>query len=260
MFSALCSSSFFPALPDRKALKIDVAFVPEEVHPSEITDKSVLIVDILRATSTITTAIANGASYLIPVDIPKEAFELYEQLDRNAILGGEVGGKRIEGFDLGNSASEYLPSIVEGKPIIMRTTNGTRTINVCKSALNLVIGSFLNKTSCCRYLLGLGCDILIVCSGEEGHFGIEDAVFAGACVHILHQQVSNIKKTDSALACEMMYQQCKSDILDLLRKSEHGKYLVDIGLGYDLILCAKEDITTVVPVYRDGKIIKAKGV
>lgn len=256
MFSALCSSSFFSALPDQKALKIDVAFVPEEVHPSEITDKSVLIVDILRATSTITVAIANGASYLIPVNTPKEAFELYEHHHRNAILGGEVEGKRIAGFDLGNSASEYLPSVVEGKPIIMRTTNGTRTINVCKSALNLVIGSFLNKTSCCRYLLELGCDILIVCSGKEGHFGIEDAVFAGACVYILHQQMSNIEKTDSAFACEMMYQQSQSDILGLLCKSEHGKYLVDIGLGDDLILCAKEDITTDVPVYRDGRIIR----
>ena len=257
MFPILCSSSFFSALPDQKALKIDVAFVPEEVHPSEITDKSVLIVDILRATSTITTAIANGASYLIPVNTPKEAFELYEQHDRNAILGGEVGGKRISGFDLGNSASEYLPSVIEGKPIIMRTTNGTRTINICKHALNLVIGSFFNKTSCCRYLLELGCDILIVCSGEEGHFGIEDAVFAGACVHIFHQQMPNIEKTDPALACEMMYQQCKSDILGLLCKSEHGKSLIDIGLGDDLILCAKEDTTTVVPVYRDGKIVSA---
>jgi len=259
MFSALCSSSFFQALPDQKALKIDVAFVPEEVHTSEITDKSVLIVDILRATSTITTAIANGASYLIPVNTPKEAFELYEQHNRNVLLGGEVEGNRIAGFDLGNSASEYLPSVVAGKPIIMRTTNGTRTINVCQSALNLVIGCFVNKTSCCHYLLGLGCDILIVCSGQEGNFGIEDAVFAGACINILYQQMSNIEKTDSALACEMMYLQCKSDILDLLCKSEHGKYLIDIGLGDDLILCAKEDTTTVVPVYGDGKIIKAKG-
>jgi 2-phosphosulfolactate phosphatase len=258
MFSAFYSLSFFSALPDQKALKIDVAFVPEEVRPSEITDKSVLIVDILRATSTITTAIANGASYLIPVNTPKEAFELYEQLDRNAILGGEVNGKRIDGFDLGNSASEYISAVVADKPIIIRTTNGTRTINVCPSALNLVIGCFLNKTSCCRYLMGLGCDILIVCSGKEGSFGIEDAVFAGACINILHQQMPNIEKTDSALACEMMYLQCKSDILGLLCKSEHGKYLIDIGLGDDLTLCAKEDTTTVVPIYHDGKIAKAK--
>ncbi|MGB9596868.1 MAG: 2-phosphosulfolactate phosphatase, partial [Candidatus Poribacteria bacterium] len=161
----------------------------------------------------------------------------------------------INGFHLGNSISEYTSPIIKDKVIILRTTNGTRAINICKSAKNLIIGCFLNKTACCHYLLVLGCDILIVCSGKEGNFGIEDAVFAGACVNILEQLMSNIEKTDSALACEMMYQQSKSNILNLLRKSEHGKYLINIGLDDDLILCAREDVSTVVPIYFDGKII-----
>lgn len=249
------SSFFFSAFPSQKPLKIDIAFTPETVNPLNIYDKSVLIVDILRATSTITTAIENGASYLIPVNTPEEAFKLYEQLSKDAILGGEIEGKRINGFHLGNSISEYTSPIIKDKAIIMRTTNGTRAINVCKSAKSLIIGCFLNKTACCCYLSELSCDILIVCSGKEGNFGIEDAVFAGACVNILGQLMSNIERTDSALACEMLYQQSKSNILDLLRKSEHGKYLISIGLGDDLVLCAREDISTVVPIYSDGKII-----
>ncbi|HGE71466.1 TPA: 2-phosphosulfolactate phosphatase [Candidatus Poribacteria bacterium] len=257
MLLNICSSLSFSALPNQKPLKIDVAFTPETIDPLNIYDKSVLIVDILRATSTIVTAIENGASYLIPVNTPEEAFKLYEQLNKNAILGGEIEGKRIKGFHLGNSISEYTSSIVKGKAIIMRTTNGTRAINACKSAKNLVIGCFLNKTACCRYIIELGCDILIVCSGKEGSFGIEDAVFAGACVNVFGQLMSNIEKTDSALACEMMYQQSKSDILGLLRKSEHGKYLINISLEDDLILCAKEDISTVVPIYFEGKIINS---
>lgn len=249
------SSFFFSALPNQKPLKVDVAFTPEAVNPLNICDKSVLIVDILRATSTITTAIENGASYLIPVNTPEEAFKLYEQLNKNAILGGEIEGKRINGFHLGNSVSEYISPIVKNKAIIMRTTNGTRAINACRSAKNLIIGCFLNKTACCRYLTELNYDILIVCSGKEGNFGIEDAVFAGVCVNVLGQLMSNIERTDSALACEMIYQQAKSDILDLLRKSEHGKYLIGIGLEDDLVLCAREDTSTVVPIYLDGKII-----
>lgn len=245
----------FSEFPSQKLSKIDIAFTPEAVNSLNIRDKSVLIVDILRATSTITIAIENGASNIIPVNTPEEAFKLYEQLNKNAILGGEIEGKRINGFHLGNSISEYTSSVVKDKIIIMRTTNGTRAINTCKLAKNLIIGCFLNKTACCRYLSELGYDILIVCSGKEGNFGIEDAVFAGACVNILGQLMSNIEKTDSALACEMMYQQSKSDILGLLRKSEHGKYLMEIGLEHDLILCAREDVSTAVPIYSDGKII-----
>ena len=238
-------------------LNIDVAFIPEEVCVSEISDKAVLIVDVLRATSTITTAIANGASFLIPVNTPAEAFALNEKLNREPLLGGEVDGKLIEGFHLGNSVSEYTASKVKNKPIIIRTTNGTRAINVCSSAHHLIIGCFLNQSSCCHFLSQLRSDILIVCSGKEGKFGIEDVVFAGACVNIISQIVtSEINKSDSAVASEMLYQHCKPDILQMLRNSEHGRYLIDIGLGDDLVLCAQVNTTNAVPIYFDGKIIK----
>ena len=235
-------------------LNVDVAFIPEEVRTSEISNKAILIVDILRATSTIITAIANGALFLIPVNTPQEAFILYEKYNREPLLGGEVDGKRIEGFHLGNSVSEYSDSVVKDKPIIIRTTNGTRAVNVCSSARHLVIGSFFNQSSCCHFLSQLGSDILIVCSGKEGKFGIEDAVFAGACVNKL-SQIARIDKSDSAIAVEMLYQHCKSNILKVLRDSEHGRYLISIGLGDDLTLCSQVDTITVVPIYHNGKII-----
>jgi 2-phosphosulfolactate phosphatase len=248
------------AFSSYSVLNIDVAFIPEEVCVSEIRDKAVLIVDILRATSTITTAIANGASFIIPVNTPSEAFSLYEKFNREPILGGEVDGKLIKGFHLGNSVTEYTESVVKNKPIIIRTTNGTRAVNLCSSAHYMVIGCFLNQSSCCRFLSKLGSDILIVCSGKEGKFGIEDVVFAGACVNTISRSVTSINKSDSAVAAEMLYQYCKSDILQMLRNSEHGRYLTDIGLGDDLALCAQVDTTTAVPIYRDGKIIMVEGI
>jgi len=248
--------AILPIKNNQYAMNIDVAFTPEEVSVSEITNKAVLIVDILRATTTITTAIANGASFIIPVNTTTEAFTLYEKFNRETLLGGEVDGKLIKGFHLGNSAIEYTSSIVKNKPIIIRTTNGTRTINVCSPACHLIIGCFLNQSSCCRLLSQLGKDIIIVCSGKEGKFGIEDVVFSGACINTISQIVtSEISKSDSAVAAEMLYKYCKSDILQVLRNSEHGRYLIDIGLGDDLAFCAQVDTTTVVPVYRDGKIM-----
>lgn len=257
MFAFPLSLMAFSSCP---ILSVDVAFVPEEVCVSDIGDKAVLIVDILRATSTITTAIANGASFLMPVNTPAEAFNLYEKFNKEPLLGGEVEGKLIKGFHLGNSVTEYTESVVKNKPIIIRTTNGTRAVNVCSSAHYLVIGCFLNQSSCCRFLSKLGSNILIVCSGKEGKFGIEDVVFAGACVNTISQSVTEINKSDSAVAAEMLYQHCKSDILQMLRNSEHGRYLIDIGLGNDLALCAQVDTTTAVPIYRDGKIIKIEGI
>lgn len=234
-------------------MNVDINFAPEEVNTSEITDKSILVVDILRATSTITTAISNGASFIIPINNPDEAFVLSSKSDIEYILGGEVDGKRIKGFHLGNSLSEYTPSIVKNKPIIFRTTNGTKAINKCLSSRHLAIGCFLNLTSACQYLLKLEKDILIVCSGKEGKFGMEDSVFAGACVSKL-SQFTDINKTDAAVAVEMLYQACRTDILKMLRNAEHGKYLISIGLEDDLALCAQIDITNVVPICKDGKI------
>lgn len=234
-------------------MNVDIAFTPEEVNTSEIIDKSALVVDILRATSTITTAISNGASFIIPVNSPDEAFTLSSKSDIEYILGGEVDGKHIKGFHLGNSLSEYTPSVVKNKPIIFRTTNGTRTINKCLSSWHLVIGCFLNLTSVCQYLLKLEKDILIVCSGKEGKFGMEDAVFAGACVSKL-SQFADINKTDAAVAVEMLYQVYRTDILEMLRNAEHGRYLISIGLEDDLSLCAQIDIANIVPIYKDGKI------
>ena len=235
-------------------MNVDVTFAPEEVNTPEIIEKSILIVDILRATSTITTAIANGASFIIPVNTPEEAFKLYKEHYEKTILGGEVEGKRAEGFHLGNSLSEYTPSVVKDKRIIFRTTNGTKAINTCISAKHLAIGSFLNQTTVCKHLLKLVNDILIVCSGEEGKFGMEDTVFAGACVHSLSQS-NSINKTDTAIAAETLYQAFKTNILQMLQNSEHGRYLVSIGLENDLFLCSKIDTTTAIPIYKDGRII-----
>lgn len=235
-------------------MNIDVAFTTEKIA-KDVAYKSVVVTDILRASTTITTAIANGASYIIPVSIPEEAFTLAEKYKKGIILGGERDNMRIDGFHLGNSPMEYSASFVNNKPIIFCTTNGTRAINACSSAEKVIIASFLNISASCRYLSRQK-DIIILCSGKKGRFCMEDSVFAGAFIDFFCRiSGHNVDKSDSAIAAEILYKNYSSDILSMLQHCEHGKSLFQTGFGGDLALCARIDVTKVVPVYQNGKII-----
>ena len=251
---------------DKEKINLDVLFIPEMAAYVDFSDKIALVVDILRASSTITIALANSAQCVLPVLTPEDAFAEYQ--GDSSLLCGERHGKRIKGFHLGNSPREYHPEIIRGKQLIFTTTNGTRALHACSNAAELLMGSFLNRQAVCDYIVSSILrnervyasqqDIAIVCSGKQGNIGIEDLVFAGLCVNTLKSK-TDAELTDAAKIACLIYEHYSADILGMLFDCEHGRYLASIGLAEDLEFCAQIDVTNVIPIGREGKLVIYRG-
>ena len=214
--------------------------------------------DVLRATSTITTALANGCSGVYPVLSPEEGHELASSFQPGSyVLGGERGGLKIEGFDLGNSPREYTPERICGKSLIMTTTNGTLAIRNCRGSYRLYVSSLLNAPSVARAAARHGRDIVLVCSGTHGIFSLEDAYCAGMLAAGIKSAGAHL--SDLAEACRIIFQGYSISPLDLLHLAEHGRELIPLGFEGDLEYCARAGSTNVVPVFTGGKIVVEKG-
>ncbi len=228
---------------------IDVVFTPDLLPFSDLTGKTAVVTDILRATTTITFAMANGATAITPVLTPEDAFRLAAD-QPNTLIGGERGGMKVDGFDLGNSPREYTQPVVSDRQIVLTTTNGTRTIQACRAAERILVGSFFNLSAIVEQLAQVEGELVIACSGREGGFCTEDTVFAGACVAALGET----QLTDAAETAKILYQTHREDLHGMLRNCYHGQRLASIGLGEDLEFCAQMDIVDVVPHLIDGRI------
>jgi len=235
---------------------LEVVFTPQEIKNIRWSDKLIVVIDVLRASSTIVTALANGCRGFIPILSPEQAKEKAQQFEKEeALLGGEREGKKIKGFSLGNSPREYQKDIVEDRIIIFSTTNGVKTLEMVKDASRVIIACFLNLQTVCNYCSNFKGNILLVCAGREGCFSLEDAICAGMIINSLKDFYSiESPKRDSNLTAQILYKKLGNDILDMLRKSQHGRYLEKIGLGKDLEFCSRLDIYNIVPVFRKGLI------
>lgn len=237
---------------------VDVVFSPDLLSFCDLSAKTVVVTDILRATTTITVALANGASSVAPVLTPTDAFHFAHQAP-NTIIGGEREGIKVDGFDLGNSPREYTKSVVAGRPIVLTTTNGTRTLHACQSAQSVFIGCFLNLQSLIDYLKRATGEVVIACSGREGSFCLEDAVFAGACAQGLKCDADDIgcdfQLTDAAEAARILFHENHHDLVGMMKKCCHGRNLTSIGLGDDLEFCAQTNIIDTVPRQIDSQIV-----
>ena len=228
---------------------VDVIFTPDLLPFSDLTGKTAVVTDILRATTTITFAMANGATAITPVLTPEDAFRL--AVDQpNTLIGGERGGMKVDGFDLGNSPREYTQPVVSDRQIVLTTTNGTRTLQACRAAERILVGSFFNLSAIVEQLAQVEGELVLACSGREGGFCTEDTVFAGACVAAL----AEAQLTDAAETAKILYQTHRADLSGMLRNCSHGQRLADIGLGEDLEFCAQMDLVEVVPRLVDGRI------
>jgi 2-phosphosulfolactate phosphatase len=236
-------------------MKIDLAFTPLEMEKKDLTGKSVVVIDSLRATSTMVTAFENGCSGFIPVASIEEARDLAAALnDPKVLLGGERGARALEGFQVGNSPRDYSPEKVRGKTVIMTTTNGTRALVAARKAEEVFIGSFLNLSAVCRRLKESGREVMIACSGEKNLFCLEDFVCGGAIIACLEKGEDCLAMTDASRAAKILYEHFSGDICAMLEGSEWGQYLDGIGLGEDVRICARIDSSGLVPVYRGGKV------
>lgn len=232
---------------------IDVCLSPDLMHLYSVDDSTVVVVDILRATSCMTTAFAHGIHSIKTFAHLPECLALKQE---GYITAGERDGKKVDGFDMGNSPFEYMDPALLGRKIAFTTTNGTQAIAKASAAKDIIIGSFLNLSAVVEYLRRTPNNILIVCSGWKGKVNLEDTVFAGAIVENLKDDFDFA--CDAPMLAQRLYAQARNDMKEFLKDSSHIKRLQRLKINKDIAFCLTEDEYHVVPVIRDGSIIVFK--
>lgn len=225
------------------------------VDESMLKGKTALIIDVLRATTVMTTALGNGANKIIPVTEIDEAMKLKNAV---TVLGGERKGLKIDGFDLANSPLDYTKKAVSGRTVVMTTTNGTRAIKRCSAADKLYIGCMLNGRAAAKKLTDDNMDTVIVCSGTNGKFSLDDFICAGKIIYEAEKFSNDIELDDFASAAYMAYCDHKGDVLSYVKMAFHYNYLISIGLSDDVKYSFQEDTIDIVPKYVNGEILKVR--
>lgn len=233
--------------------KLEVCFTPGSYPIYKNEDAIVVIIDILRATSAICAAFEYGAEKIIPV-ASVEAAEAYKK--KGFLVGAERNGVQLNGFDFGNSPYHYMNDKIKGKTIVLTTTNGTQAIDVSKDAFKVVVGSFLNITALCNWLFSENRPVLLLCSGWKDRFNLEDAMYAGAVVNKLSEHENFYDMGDSALAAKYLFQTGFKNPVRFLHNSSHKERLARLGLKDDVKYCLQVDKTKVIPVLKDGALVK----
>lgn len=224
----------------RNVMQAQVISSVNEASSARFHHKTAIIVDVLRATSTIVTAISAGALCVIPAETVMEARALQREGD---LLGGERFCKKIAGFDLGNSPEEYTEQVVGGKRIVLTTTNGTRAIHKSMRADYILIASMLNAEACARSAIELRRDIVILCAGSHDEFAIEDGLCAGLVLDRLHS-LSHfpIEMDDFGAAMLALYRNRAAQLKETIMCGMSGKRLIKLGFKQDIEACSYVDI------------------
>ena len=222
------------------------------MHLYKVQDNTVVVVDILRATSCMTTAFAHGVKSITPFAQLSDCLAFKAE---GYLTAGERDGKKVEGFDLGNSPFEYMDSQVSGRRIAFTTTNGTQAIARSSGASEIVIASFLNLSAVARHLRKVTTNVLIVCSGWKGKVNLEDTVFAGALAERLKADFDFA--CDAPIIAQQLYENARSDLKTFLKDASHIKRLRRLNIEKDIEFCLTEDLYEGVPVIRDTEIVLA---
>lgn len=237
-------------------MNIQVISTAQQAQDINFTNRIAVVIDVLRATSVITTALNNKAQCVIPVKTIEEAHSLYASCDASmTLLGGERNAQKIEGFDLSNSPLEYKKHTVEGKTIIFTTTNGTNAIDNVKGAKEVILACFRNAQAVVDYVAKSGKDISIVCAGTEGRFSLDDGLCAGMLIELLKQQTA-VETDDLGLLVTQYYNQNKTNLLGALSNCYHLKRLFTLGFYDDIRFCLETSCVTTIPEATEGKIKK----
>jgi 2-phosphosulfolactate phosphatase len=239
--------------------QINVHNLPRCVSEDELVGSAVVVIDLLRASTTICQALAVGAREVVPFRTIEETLAAAEKAGRsNVVLGGERGGKPIEGFDLGNSPSEYTPDAIRGRPVYITTTNGTQALYHARKAKRVIVGSIVNRSAVVASLKDEP-RVDLLCAGTNGNVTGEDMAAAGAFVQLLRDQYEGhgpISKDTISAASSWLFVENVAAIADIsiseslvqvLRGSDGGRNLIEIGLDRDLVDCAQIDRLDVVP-------------
>jgi 2-phosphosulfolactate phosphatase len=228
---------------------------PALLHLYDLSESIVVIIDVLRATSTIATALYNGAKEVIPVDAVSECIALGTRL--GAITAGERDGKVAEGLSYGNSPFEYPRSFIENKTLVLTTTNGTKLLHMAlnNGAPAIVTGSFPNLSAVADYLIAQKKQVILGCAAWKDRFNLEDTLFAGAVIARVksHFHIN----CDSSQMAESLYQEAKPDLFNFMKEKNASHYLrlTGYGLDKDIRYCLTPDGANVLPVYKDGRLV-----
>jgi len=240
-------------------MRLDVFYTPIQVKPADTAGRLVAIVDVLRASTTVATALGNGARTVMPVEGADEVIIRSKEFHRSQIiLAGEQKMLPINGFDLGNSPQSFTAEVVEGKTILFSPTNGTRALLGVQGARDIVIASYVNFTAVLALMkvaASSNTDIAIICAGEEGSFTLEDAACAGRYVRAIPKRAT-VEMNDAASASVLIEKKYGENIAKLFKESTHGQALQAAGFGDDLAAAAEVDAYPVVPIWQDRQITK----
>jgi 2-phosphosulfolactate phosphatase len=241
-----------------KSVKPDLytSLSPALLHLYDVSRSIVVIIDVLRATSTIATVLYNGAKHIIPVDSVAECIRIGKQIE--GVTAGERDGQIAEGLVHGNSPFEYPREFIKGKTLVLTTTNGTKLLHMAleKGAKGIITGSFPNLTSVCDYLVAKKMPVILACAAWKDRVNIEDTLFAGAVISRIKDHF-NIN-CDSSQIAENIYNDGKDDLYEFMKSknASHYQRLTNFGLEKDIRYCLTADGADVLCLYEGGKLIR----
>lgn len=233
-------------------MQINTVSTVEEISPEHVNGRTVIVIDVLRASSTIVTALDTGFASVIPVGTADKALALRSS---NTVIAGEWHCKKIDGFDYNNSPTVLKKKDHTGNHLVLTTTNGTKAIEKAVQADRLLIGCFLNASACVKEAIVLNSDITFYCAGTRNKFALEDGLAAGMMVHLLKKQVSPIETCDFSNAMEACFLQLAHRLPKLLFTTTTGKRLVENQYKEDIQFCSQTDISQIVPIAKGNRIL-----
>ena len=230
--------------------KIDVCLSPKLLSNFDLKGTTVVVIDVLRATSTMAWILHNEAAGVIPVESLEQCLA-YEAGDY--ILGAERGGQKPSGFEFGNSPFDYSSDKVKGKRVVLTTTNGTRAIHASMGAKHIILGSFINLNAVIKFLAEKKTDVILFCAGWKERVNMEDTLFAGAVVDRL--KVDFQIASDAALVARQMYVNAEEHLFDVIKHASHYQRLAKLGIEEDIHFCLSPNQTDILPILDDEIIV-----
>jgi 2-phosphosulfolactate phosphatase len=234
---------------------LNTVLSPSLLKLYDISESAVVIIDVLRATSTIAAALYNGAKSVIPVDSVADCIKLGKQME--VITAGERDGRIAEGLQFGNTPLQYTKEFINGKTLVLTTTNGTRLLHLAlnANAKTIITGSFCNISSVCDYIVNQKTNVILACAAWKNRVNIEDTLFAGAVI-------SRVKSyfginCDASHIAETLYLQAKKNLFEFLKEKNASHYhrLMNFNLEEDIRFCLTEDNADILSIYSNGRLI-----
>jgi len=237
-------------------MNVEVFLTSHNLSEDDVRDHTVVVIDVLRAASTIATALHNGARAVVAVPDMAEAGKIASNLDQSSyLLGGERDAEKIEGYHLGNSPLEYTPEEVSSRTIILNTTNGTHAIARAREARHLLIGSFLNAGRVVDFIKQAGLDVTIVCAGRRNRVSLEDTLCAGMMLYRLWDGEEPGLVSDTAHIAFTQYLTDKEHLQREIQRCNHAQGLKEKGYGADVDYCLRVDGLPVLPYFRENQLV-----